>query len=160
MKKILVFILALTSIVCYGRVDFKCLVNYGYNVRSSYGSYTYTYSEPKQVTVSFISGAEYNPRKPSTDRFAIVWFSQTNCAVIKLKPKRITSVEKLSLQDLYDVMTAGGVYGEQINGGENDDMDMPYSWYITLRDRNNGYDFVDPKLREYNLRTDYSLYAL
>lgn len=160
MKKLMLLIFALTSITCFGRVDFKCLVNYGHNVKTSFAGYTYTYSEPKVVSVSFISGAEYSPRKSSTDRYAIVWFSQTNCAVIKLKPKRITSVEKLTLQDLYDVLTAGGVYGEQINGGENDDMDMPYSWYITLRDRNNGYEFVDPKLREYNLRTDYSLYAL
>ena len=160
MKKFLCLLVLFVSISAYARVDYKCLVNYRYTKSTGYGAYTMVESEPKVVTVSFISGAEYNPRKSPTEKYAIVWFSQTNCAVIKLDTKRTTYVEKLTLQDLYDVLTAGGVYGEQINGGELDDMGMEYRWYITLRDRNNNYDFVDERLRAYNLRTDYSLYAL
>lgn len=160
MKKFLCLLVLLVSTSAYARVDYKCLVNYRYTQSTGYGSYVTTESEPKVVTVSFISGAEYNPRKSPYEKYAIVWFSQTNCAVIKLNAKRTTYVEKLTLQDLYDVLTAGGVYGEQINGGILDDIGMEYRWYITLRDRNNNYDFVDEKLRLYNIRTEYSLYAL
>lgn len=159
MRKLLFLFILFVSTSIYARVDYKCLVNYRYHKANGYG-YTSTSSEPKVVTVSFISGAEYNPRKPATDKYAIVWFSQTNCAVIKLDAKRTTSVEKLTLQDLYDVLTAGGVYGTQVNGGELDDLGMEYKWYITLRDRTKNYDFVDERLQAYDERTGYSLYAL
>lgn len=159
MKQILFILTLLISFCCSARVDYKCLVNYRHSVATEYGGYT-TESEPKVVTVSFLSGAEYSPRRPSTEKLAIVWFSQSNCAVIKLDPKRIISVEKLTLSDLYDVLSAGGAYGEQINGGELDALGMPYRWYITLRDSRNNYDFVDEKLRAYNERTGYSLYSL
>ena len=159
MKKVTFFLFITLCINCYARVDYKCLISYSYNKSVGLG-YTRASSEPMEITVSFISGAEFKERKSPTERYAIVWFSQTNCAIIKLDAKRNTYVEKLTLKDLYDVLTAGGVYGEQINGGELDDMDMKYRWYITLRDPKRNYDFVDPKLRRYNERTDYSLYAL
>ena len=160
MKKLLCLLVLLVSVSAYARVDYKCLVNYMYTKSTGYASYTRVESEPKVVTVSFISGAEYNPRMSPYDKYAIIWFSQTNCVVIKLEAKRTTYVEELTLEDLYDVLSAGGVYGEQINGGELDDAGMQYKWYITLRDRNNNYDFVDDRLRSYNVRTGYSLYAL
>lgn len=159
MKQILSILTLLIGFSCFARVDYKCLVNYRYAVATEYGGYTEE-SEPKVVTVSFLSGAEYSPRRSSTEKLAIVWFSQTNCAVIKLDPKRITSVEKLTLSDLFDVLSAGGAYGEQINGGELDALGLPYRWYITLRDHRKNYDFVDERLRAYNERTGYSLYAL
>lgn len=159
MRKFLCLIFATLCINCYARVDFKCLVNYSYFKKVGLGQ-TRESTKPEVVTVSFISGAEFKQKGSPLEKYALVWFSQTNCAVIKLEPKRTTYVEKLTLKDLYDVVTAGGVYGEQVNGGELDDMDMKYRWYITLRDSRNNMEFVDPKLREYNERTDYSLYAL
>jgi len=161
MKKLLCLFFATLCITSYARVDIKCLVSYTYNRSDGVpGLYTNTTSDDMEVTVSFLSGAEFRDRKPATEKYAIVWFSQENCAVILLEPKRTTYDLELTFEDMYDVVSAGLVFGEQVNGGSLDDMGFPYRWNISLRDPKRGYDFVDPRLRDYNNRTGYSLYAL
>lgn len=70
----------------------------------------------------------------------LVWFSQTQCAVIKLEPKRFSSSYKLTWEDLPN-LTRGfsSVSGEKVNGEELDDLDMPVRWHFDFRDKNREY---------------------
>lgn len=137
----------LTSLSVYARVDVDVLVYYSYSENTYGGRYERRESKPVKARVSFISGAEFNILKPSTERYALVWFSQTECAVIKLEPKRFSSSYKLTWEDLPN-LTGGfsSVSGEKVNGEELDDLDMPVRWHFDFRDKNRGNAYVDDRL--------------
>ena len=139
--------MALVSTSAHARVDVDVLVYYSYNRHISGGRYVHESSEPVKARVTFISGSEFTIPRLSTERYAIVWFSQTQCAVIKLDPQRLSSTSRLTWEDLPN-LTGGfsSVSGEKVNGEELDDLDIPYRWHFDFRDRNRGNSFVDSRL--------------
>lgn len=154
---IITFFLICCSLSLHARVDVDVIVYYTYN-ENSYGAfYERKTSEPVVARITFISGSEFNIPKPSNEKYAIVWFSQTECAVIKLKPPRFNLSSTLRWDDLPD-LTGGSssVSGEKINGEELDDLGMPFNWHFEFRDKKNGNAYVDRRLEE----RFYSYYPL
>lgn len=146
---LLLFLMALLlSITTFARVDVQCIVRTFHNKGNGFGAYSGVYSDPVTTTISFISGAEFKTPRPSTDRYALIWFSREQCAIIKLEPKRLIPNNNLTLEDLPDLTGGSGIlFGEKNNGEEIDDLGMPYRWEINFRDRNNNYEYVDPRLQ-------------
>lgn len=158
-KTLLLLLIALVlPITSFARIDVQCIVRTHHQKGNGWGAYSGVYSDPVKCTVSFISGAEFKIRRPSTEKYALIWFSRDECAVIKLEPKKTVPVEKLSIEDLPDITGGSGiVFGEKDNGEEIDDMGMPYRWEINFHDRNNNYEYVDPRLQRIWM-SDYPLF--
>lgn len=134
--------------VAQSRVDVRCLVNttafVPFTVNGVVAGYKYESSDPEFATVSFLSSEEYGQSPFSTDEYAIIWFSQTNCAVVKIDNALITSKRKLEVTDLPQVTKGKGlVYGDQVNNSQGNNI----RWCINFHDPNNGNEFIDEYLR-------------
>ena len=106
MKYILSFItILLFSQVCYARYDAVCYVQY----MTKQG-----WSEKVATEVSFVSGVELTPKQYSNEVYAIVWFSNNNCAIIKLRDNFIST--NFMQQDFRSLYWMSKYYdGQQVN---------------------------------------------
>lgn len=81
MKKTLLLLLValVLPITSFARIDVQCIVRTRHQKGNGSGMYSGVYSDPVKCTVSFISGAEFKIRRPSTERYALIWFSRDEC---------------------------------------------------------------------------------
>lgn len=119
MKYILSFItIILFSQISYARYNAICYVQY----MTKQG-----WSEKVATEVSFVSGVELTPKQYSNEVYAIVWFSNNNCAIIKLRNNFISTDFKQ--QDFRSLYWMSKYYdGQQVNS------EYEQTWRIIAKD--------------------------
>ena len=119
MKYILSFItIILFSQISYARYNAICYVQY----MTKQG-----WSEKVATEVSFLSGVELTPKQYSNEVYAIVWFSNNNCAIIKLRNNFISTDFKQ--QDFRSLYWMSKYYdGQQVNS------EYEQTWRIIAKD--------------------------
>ena len=119
MKYILSFItIILFSQISYARYNAICYVQY----MTKQG-----WSEKVATEVSFVSGVELTPKQYSNEVYAIVWFSNNNCAIIKLRNNFISTDFKQ--QDFRSLYCMSKYYdGQQVNS------EYEQTWRIIAKD--------------------------
>ena len=119
MKYILSFItIILFSQISYARYNAICYVQY----MTKQGWY-----EKVATEVSFVSGVELTPKQYSNEVYAIVWFSNNNCAIIKLRNNFISTDFKQ--QDFRSLYWMSKYYdGQQVNS------EYEQTWRIIAKD--------------------------
>ena len=119
MKYILSFItIILFSQISYARYNAICYVQY----MTKQG-----WSETVATEVSFVSGVELTPKQYSNEVYAIVWFSNNNCAIIKLRNNFISTDFKQ--QDFRSLYWMSKYYdGQQVNS------EYEQTWRIIAKD--------------------------
>ena len=128
MKYILSFItIILFSQISYARYNAICYVQY----MTKQG-----WSEKVATEVSFVSGVELTPKQYSNEVYAIVWFSNNNCAIIKLRNNFISTDFKQ--QDFRSLYWMSKYYdGQQVNS------EYEQTWRIIAKDDYN--QFIDKR---------------
>lgn len=97
------------------------------------------WSEKITTEVSFVSGIELTPKQYSNEVYAIIWFSNSNCAIIKLRDNYISSDFKQ--KDFRSLYWINKYYnGKQVNS------EYKRLWKITAKDDFN--QFIDERVPE------------
>ena len=128
MKYILSFItIILFSQISYARSNAVCYVQY----MTKQG-----WSEKVATEVSFVSGVELTPKQYSNEVYAIVWFTNKNCAIIKLRNNFISL--NFKQQDFRSLYWMSKYYdGQQVNS------EYEQTWRIIAKDDYN--QFIDKR---------------
>ena len=124
MKYILSFItIILFSQISYARYNAVCYVQY----MTKQG-----WSEKVATEVSFVSGVELTPKQYSNEVYAIVWFTNKNCAIIKLRNNFISL--NFKQQDFRSLYWMSKYYdGQQVNS------EYEQTWRIIAKDDYNQF---------------------
>lgn len=119
MKYLISLVLILLSQTSYARFDAVCNVQY----LTENG-----WSDEVLTEVSFVSGVELTPKQYSNEVYAVVWFSNDNCAIIKLRDDVIT-IGKFKQKDFRSLYWLTKSYdGKQVNS------EYERKWRITAKD--------------------------
>lgn len=133
MKHFLPFIaIMLFSQICHARYNAVCHVQY----MTEEG-----WSEEVATEVSFVLGTELSPQQYSNEVYAIVWFSNNNCAIIKIRDNYIPTTPKFRQKDFRSLFWMTKDYdGYQVN------TEYEQKWRITAKDRYGR--FIDERVPE------------
>jgi hypothetical protein len=103
-------------------------------------------SDPYIRSVEFINGEEYAKARGDFigfpfDAYALIWFSQEQVAILKIKSFFVSSSDRFGLDDLNNLfMISDSVLAEQVNGNSG------RLWRITCK---KFFEWIDPRLKDF-----------